>query len=138
MFPHNMLADNETEMVINQDNSSTVSNGQQPLVTTARQHSVKVVHPTRITGTVHTSAEARLTSVEMRIRIRIRDPDRHQFNHWFIGPFPIIFLKITWKFVRKFLRKVDNRQTDRQTDKQRRKHNLFDGGKYHSIIHQVA
>jgi len=31
---------------------------------------------TRSTGTVHTSANARLTSVA--IRIRIRDPDRHQ------------------------------------------------------------
>jgi len=35
---------------------------------------------TRITGTVHTSAKARLTSVaiQMRIRIRIHDQDRHQ------------------------------------------------------------
>jgi len=34
-------------VIIKHDNSITVSNGQQPLVTTARQHSVKFIHPTR-------------------------------------------------------------------------------------------
>jgi len=33
---------------------------------------------TRSTGTVHTSARARLTSVAIRIRIRIHNPDGHQ------------------------------------------------------------
>jgi len=33
---------------------------------------------TRSTGTVHTYANARLTSVAIRNQIRIRDPDRQQ------------------------------------------------------------
>jgi len=37
-----------------------------------------IVALTRSTGTLHTSAKARLTGVAIRIRIRIRDPDRHQ------------------------------------------------------------
>ena len=51
----------------------------------------------RSTGTVHTSAKARLTSlaiwIGIRIRIRIRDPDTwsgspSKFNHLLIGPLP--------------------------------------------------
>jgi len=83
---------------------------------------------TRSTGTVHTSAKARLISVMLRIRIRIRirvrDPDRHQnliicsLAHWQPS------LKIPCKSVWKFSCKVANRQTD----KQRRLHILFGGG----------
>jgi len=52
---------------------------------------------TRSTGTVHTSAKARLTSVAIRIRIRIpiririRDPDptkMQSFVHWPIANLP--------------------------------------------------
>ena len=39
---------------------------------------LSVAHKTRSTGTVHTSAKARPTSVAIRIGMRIRDPDRHQ------------------------------------------------------------
>jgi len=76
---------------------------------------------TRSTGTVHTSAKARLTSVAIQIRIRIqihiriRDPNRHQ-------NFTICSLahcqsltKISCKSVWKFLHKVANRQTNRHT-----------------------
>jgi len=72
---------------------------------------------TRSTGTVHTSAKARLTSVTIRIRIhfRIRDPDWHQnltiCSSVHCQPSP----KISFKSGQKFLRKVANRQTDRQT-----------------------
>ena len=75
-----------------------------------------------ITGTVHTFAKAHLTSVAIRIHIRIRmwirDPDRHQdlivcsLAHCHSS------LKISCQSVRKFLREVANRQTDRQTDRQ--------------------
>jgi len=77
---------------------------------------------TRSTGTVHTSAKARLASVA--IRIRICDPDLHQ--NLIISSFPICqpSLKISCKSVRKFVRKVANRQ---QTDKQRQKHILLGG-----------
>jgi len=53
-----------------------------------------------------TSAKARLISAA--IRIRIRDPDRHQ-------NLIIYSLEISWKSVRKFLRKAANRQTNKQT-----------------------
>jgi len=58
----------------------------------------------RSTGTVHTFAKARLTSVA--IRIRIRDPDRHQnlithcLTHFQSS------LKISCKSLQKFLQKV--------------------------------
>ena len=42
---------------------------------------------TRSIGTVHTSTKARRTSVAIRIRIQIRDPDRHQ-NLTITGPLP--------------------------------------------------
>jgi len=80
---------------------------------------------TRSTGTVHTSAKARLT------RIRIRDPDSHQNLIICSWAHCQPTLKMSCKSVRKFLRIVDNkqsnRQTDRHADKQRRKHNLLDG-----------
>ena len=91
---------------------------------------VKMPKKCRSTGTVHTSAKARLTSIAIRIRIRIwihigiRDPDRHQNLIICSLAHRQPFLKISCKFVRKFLRKVANRQTD----KQRRKHNLLGGG----------
>jgi len=83
---------------------------------------------TRSTGTVHTSAKARLTTVAIRIRIRIPDPDRHQnsiicaMDH--CQPALTISCKSAWKF----LRNVANKQTDKQIDKQRRKHNLLGVG----------
>ena len=81
-----------------------------------------------------------LTSAALRIRIpiriRIRDPDRHQnlviFSLAYFQP----SLKMSCKSVWKFLRIVANRQTDRQTDKQRRKHNLLGGGKNRQICIQ--
>ena len=75
---------------------------------------------TRSTGTVHASAKARLTSVAIRllIRIRIRDPDRHQNLIICSLAHCQPPLKISCKSVWKFLRKVADRQTDRQTDKQ--------------------
>ena len=39
---------------------------------------VREVVLTRSTGTMHTSAMARLTIVKIRIQILVRDPDRHQ------------------------------------------------------------
>ena len=68
------------------------------------------------TGTVHTSAKARLTSV-----------DRHQnLIILFTGSlltFPENFMQIRSEV----LSKVANKQTDRQTDKQGRKHNQLGG-----------
>ena len=68
----------------------------------------------RSSGTVHTSAKARLTSVA--IRIQIRDPDRHQNLIIYSLTNCQPSLKISCKSVRQFLRKVANRQTDRQTN----------------------
>jgi len=73
---------------------------------------------TRSTGTVHTSAKARLTSVAIPIRIRIRDLDRHQKLIICLLAHCQPSLKISCKSVRKFLRKVANRQRDRQTNRQ--------------------
>ena len=82
---------------------------------------------TRSTGTVHTSAKARLTSVAIRIRIQIRilDPDRHQ--NFIICPLAHYqpSLRISCKYVRTFYAKL---LTNRQTNKQRRKHILLGGG----------
>ena len=86
------------------------------------------------TGTVHTSAKARLTllPILIRIPIRIRDPDCHQ--NLIICSLARCqpSLKISCKSVRSFLRKVANRQTDkdtnRQTNKHRRLHILLGGG----------
>jgi len=66
---------------------------------------------------MHTSAEARLNSVAIRIRIciRIPDPDRHQNLIFCSLAHCQRSLKISCKSVRKFLRKVANRQTDKQT-----------------------
>jgi len=77
---------------------------------------------TRSTGTVHTSAKARLTSVAIRIqiRIRIRITVPPECNHLFTGPLPTCPENCSCKSVRQFLRKVANRQTDRQTNKRRR------------------
>jgi len=68
---------------------------------------------TRSTGTVHTSAKARLTSVA--IQTRIRDLDRHQNLIICSLAHCQPSLKISCKSVWKFLRKVANRQTNRQT-----------------------
>jgi len=77
---------------------------------------------TRSTGTVHTSAKARLTSVAirmpMRIRIRIRDLVRHKNLIICSLAHCQPSLKISCKSVRKFFRKVASRQTNRQTDRQ--------------------
>jgi len=73
---------------------------------------------TRNIETVHTSAKARLTIVAPWIRIRIRDPDRHQ-NLIFCS-----LAKLPWKFhanpFGSFWVKLwqTDRQTDRQTGKQ--------------------
>ena len=75
---------------------------------------------TRSTGTVHTSARARLTSVAIGMRMRIRDRSPPTFNHLFIGPYGQSSLKISCKSVWKFLHKVANKQTV--------KHNLLGGG----------
>jgi len=81
---------------------------------------------TRSTGTVHTSTKARLISVEIQIRIRIwiHDPDRHQNLDICSLARCQPSLKISCKSVHKFLRKVANRQTD----KRRRLHILLGGG----------
>jgi len=50
---------------------------------------VTYTRKTRSTGTVHTSAKARLTSVATRIRIPIRDRDRNQNLTLIIGPLSI-------------------------------------------------
>jgi len=68
---------------------------------------------TRSTGTVHTSAKARLTSVAIRIRIWTGSPPKS--NRLFIGPlptFPENFMQIRSEF---FCAKL---LTDKQTDKQ--------------------
>ena len=71
---------------------------------------------TRSTGAVHTSAKARLTGVAIRIRLRIRDPDRHQNLIICSMVHCQPSLKISCKSVQKFLGKVANRQTNRQTN----------------------
>jgi len=82
---------------------------------------------------MRTSAKARLTSVAIRLRIRIRDPDRHQnliissigssrtFPDNFIQIRLDVFAQSSW-------------QTHKQTNKQRRKHNLFGGGNKHTKV----
>jgi len=72
---------------------------------------------TRITGTVHTSAKARVTSVAIwiRIRIRIRDPNRDQNLIICSLAHCQPCRKISCKSIQKFLCKVANRQTDKQT-----------------------
>jgi len=83
---------------------------------------------TRSTGTVLTSAKARLTSVAIWMRIRIRIPEsglppKFRPNHLFIGPmttFPENFMQICSE--------VFAQVANRQTDKQRRKHNLLGRG----------
>ena len=71
---------------------------------------------TRSTGTVLTSAKARLTWIRIRIRIRISNPDHHQ--NLIIGSLAHCqpSMKISCKSVLKFLRKVANRQTNRETN----------------------
>jgi len=81
---------------------------------------------TRSTVTVHTSAEARLTSVEMPIRIRIPDPDRHQNLTICSLAHCQPSLKISCKSVRKLLRKVADKRTDKQTNND--ENNLLGGG----------
>ena len=78
---------------------------------------------TRSTGTVHTSAKARITSVV--IQICIRDPDRHQNLIICSLAHCQPSLQISCKSVHKFLRKVANRQTN----KQRWLYILLGGGK---------
>jgi len=57
--------------------------------------SVNEKKKTRSTGTMHTSAEARLTSVA--IRIRIPDPDCHQnLTIGLLSTFPENFMQIRW------------------------------------------
>ena len=75
---------------------------------------------TRSTGTVDTSAKARLTSAAIRIGIR----DRHQNLNICSLAQCQPSLKISCKSVLKFLCKCANRQTDRQ----RRLHILLGGG----------
>ena len=71
-----------------------------------------VLFVTRSTGTVHTSAKARLTSVAIRICIQIREPDRHQNLTICSLAHCQPSLKISCKSVQKlFLCKVANRQT---------------------------
>jgi len=85
---------------------------------------------TRSTGTLHTSAKARLTSIA--IRIRIRDPDRHQNLNVCSLAHCQPSLKISSKSVRKFLLKAANSETDRQTTTITY---LLGGGKY--VVIQV-
>ena len=84
---------------------------------------------TKSTGTVHNSAKAGVTSVAMRIwiriHIRIRDLDRCQNLISCSLAHCQHSLKLSSKSVRTFLHKVANRETDRQ----RRKHNILGGGK---------
>jgi len=95
-------------------------------------------YKTRSTGTAHTSAEARLTSVaiwiwmwiRICIHIYIPDLDRHQNLIICSLGHRQTSLKISCKSVLKFLCKVANRQTD----KQRRKHNLLGGGRNQFIF----
>ena len=79
--------------------------------------SVRIVSmlETRSTGTVHTSAKARLTCVAIRIQIsiRIRDPDRHQNLIICSLAHCLPSLKISYNLF-KFLCKVANRKTDKQ------------------------
>ena len=65
-------------------------------------------------GTVPTSAKARLTSVT--IRLRIRDPDRHQNLIICSLAHCQALLKMSCKSVRKLLRKAANKRTDTQTN----------------------
>jgi len=84
------------------------------LVSSQKRRRNKKSRNTRRTGTVHTSAKARLTSVA--IRTRTRDPVRDQNLIICSRAHCKPFLKISCKSVEKFLRKVANRQTDKQTN----------------------
>ena len=118
---------------------------------------VQTVVRTRSTGTVHTSAKARFTSVAISVppsgeSVRDLGPlplsvspnsdksrkhslytdgdsDRHQHLIAYSLAHCQPFLKISCKSVWKLVRKIANRQTK----KQRQKHNLLPGGKetYH-------
>ena len=99
---------------------------------------------TRSTGTVRTSAKARLSSVairiQIRIQIRIRIPDSDRYQNLIVCSLTRCqpSLKISCKSVRKFLRKVANKQTGKQTDKQRRKHNLLGGSNKYASSQNVV
>jgi len=80
---------------------------------------------TRGTGTVHTSAKARLTSVAIWIRIRIHDPDCYQNLIISSSTHCQPSLNMTCKSFQKFLYKVANGQTGRQ----QRLHNFLGRGK---------
>ena len=72
---------------------------------------ITITITTRSNGTVHTSVKARLSSVA--IRIRIRDPDRHQNLTICLMAYWQSSLKIPCKSIWKFLRKL---LRDKQTD----------------------
>ena len=87
-------------------------------VTTCQHNSQshEIIQHTRVTmtstGTLHTSAKASLTSVAIPIRIRIRDPDRHQNLIIYSLAHCQHSLQISRKSVWKFLRKFPNGYTD--------------------------
>jgi len=83
---------------------------------------------TRITGTVHTSAKARVTSVAIWISTRDLNRDQNLIICSLAHCQPC--RKISCKSIHKFLRKVANRQTDKQTNKQPQLHSLLGGGSH--------
>jgi len=93
---------------------------------------------TRSTGTVQrpTSVKASLTSVGIRIWIRIPNPDRYQNLTICSLAHCQPFLKISCKSVLKFLRRVANRQTDRQANND--VNNLLGGGNKTSSGHCIS
>jgi len=83
-----------------------------------------IIITNRSSGTVYTSAKARLTSYA---------PPK--FNHLFTGQLPTFPENFRWEV----LHKVANRQTDRQTNKQRWLHILLGGVKrtYFVTLHRT-
>ena len=82
-----------------------------------------IIMITRITGTAHTSAKARLTSIAISVPPSgesVLDRHRNLIIRSLTHCLPS--LKISCKSVRRFLRKIVNRQRNKQTNKQQRKH----------------
>ena len=110
-FKPNMEETNEKYILLNFICNAAYNSG--IIAQTTINTKSKTINKTRSTGTVHTSAKARLTSVT--IWICIRDPYRHQHSKICSLVHCQPSLKISCKSVQQFLHKVANRQTNRQT-----------------------
>ena len=92
----------------------------------SRRSARRVTEANENTGTVHSSAKERFSSVVIRIRICIRIRIRiatkiQSFVRWTIA-------NLRWKFHANLFGSFWRKVVNRQTDKQRRKRNLHGGG----------